>query len=154
MDFKRLSMQKLIPMTSGPTIASLWGTAQHQACRCLQEKREGMQRIRFSLASCKDQCGVANVLRRRKERKLEEKTLEVLKVAVGTRKEQPDVDGAGAVVPCSRLWMSVEALYSASGSKVMSLKLVLVVQVGPAKSVNFCLVGVGGTSFKQYLEHP
>lgn len=42
--------------------------------------------------------------------------------------------------------MSAGALYSVSGSKVMSLKLV--VQVGPAKSVNpvwWVEVGVGGT---------
>lgn len=75
-----------------------------------------------------------------KKRKLEEKTLEVLKVAIGARKEQHDADRTGAVVPCSQLWINVGALYS----KVMSLKLVLVVQVGPAKSVNYCLVEVGG----------
>lgn len=41
--------------------------------------------------------------------------------------------------------------YSVSGSKVMSLKLVPVVQVGPAKSVNYCLVGWGGSW--RYLLH-
>lgn len=65
-------------------------------------------------------------------------------MAVGARKEQRDADRTGAVVPCSQLWMNAGALYSVSGSKVMSLKLVLVVQVGPAKSVNYCLVEVGG----------
>lgn len=44
MDFKRLSTQRLIMMTSGLSIFSLWGTAQHKACRCLQEKREDMGR--------------------------------------------------------------------------------------------------------------
>lgn len=64
-----------------------------------EEGRYGKELTRRSLAGCKNQCRAVNVFRRRKERKLE-KTPEVLKMAIGTRKEQADADGTGAVVLC------------------------------------------------------
>lgn len=63
-----------------------------------EEGRYRKKLARLSLASGKDQCGAVKVFRRNK-RKLEEKMLEVLKVAIGARKEQPDADEQGQWCP-------------------------------------------------------
>lgn len=72
---------------------------------------------------------------------LEEKPLEVLRVAVGAAGSSLEQLGLGLLPVVRECWGTQPR--GVTGREVTSLKSALLMQVGPAKSVNQCLTGWG-----------